>query len=365
MGFNCGIVGLPNVGKSTLFNALTAATVDASNYPFCTIEPNVGRVPVPDTRLHEIATIARSKSVTPTSLEFIDIAGLVKGASAGEGLGNQFLAQIRSVDAIAHVVRCFGGNEVSHSQGSIDPVADVQIVEAELMLADLDSLVRRRESLIRKERGGDKDAMSLMDAIAVAESALEQGNPVRSLSLTAPMEQLVVSLELLSSKPVMYICNVDEAAIADGNDYSRSFQIYAESQGASCVTTSARLEAEIGLIEELDERDKFLMALGLGESGLSRVIKAGYALLELITFFTAGPKEARAWTIRSGSRAVEAAGRIHSDFARGFIRAETISFEDYLSLGGESPCRDQGRLRQEGRDYLVEDGDIILFRFNV
>ena len=365
MGFNCGIVGLPNVGKSTLFNALTAAAADAANYPFCTIEPNVGRVLVPDLRLDEIAVLAGSATVTPTSLEFIDVAGLVRGASAGEGLGNQFLGHIRGVEAIAHVVRCFGGSEISHNDGTVDPVADVQIVEAELMLADLESLERRRDVITKKERRGDKDARALLDVIGVAEASLAEGCPVRSISPDLPTSHLLASLELLSAKPVMYVCNVDEGAMIDGNSYSRTLQVYADSRNAACVVTSARIEAEIAAIEEASERSAFLKTLGLEGSGLAHVISAGYSLLGLVTFFTAGPKEARARTLRRGSSAVEAAAKVHSDFARGFIRAETISYGDYISLGGEAGAREAGRLRQEGRDYLVDDGDVILFRFNV
>ena len=365
MGFNCGIVGLPNVGKSTLFNALTAAAAEAGNYPFCTIEPNVGRVFVPDLRLGEIAALAGSAAVMPTSLEFIDVAGLVRGASAGEGFGNQFLGHIRGVDAIAHVVRCFGGSEIGHSNSTVDPVSDAQVVEAELMLADLESLERRRGVITKKKRGGDKDARALLEVISMAEASLSEGCPVRSISPDPPMSHLLASLELLSAKPVMYVCNVDEPAILDGNSYSRTLQVYADSRNAACVVTSARIEAEIAAIEEASERSAFLETLGLADSGLARVISAGYSLLDLITFFTAGPKEARARTLRRGSSAVEAAAKVHSDFARGFIRAETISYADFISLGGETGAREAGRLRQEGRDYLVDDGDVILFRFNV
>ena len=365
MGFNCGIVGLPNVGKSTLFNALTAAAAEAANYPFCTIDPNVGRVRVPDPRLDEIANLTGSVSVVPTSLEFIDIAGLVRGASTGEGLGNQFLGHIREVDAIAHVVRCFGPNEISHGNGEIDPVSDAKIVETELMLADLDSIERRRDVLTKKGQRGDKDADVLLDVISMAEAVLEKGLPIRSMSLDARMSKLLASLGLLSAKPVMYVCNVDEASVTEGNSYSHALGSYAKSQNAACLVASARIEAEIATIEEESERSAFLETLGLPESGLARVIRSGYSLLALITFFTAGPKEARAWTLRRGCSALEAAAKIHTDFARGFIRAEIISYADYTSLGGEIGAREAGRSRQEGREYLVRDGDVILFRFNV
>ena len=365
MGFNCGIVGLPNVGKSTLFNALTAGSADAENYPFCTIEPNVGRVSVPDFRLNEIATLAGSPVVVPTSLEFIDIAGLVRGASSGEGLGNQFLAQIREVDAIVHVVRCFGGNEITHTHGTGDPVSDVQVVEMELMLSDLESLQRRREALAKKGRTGDKDVHALLEVIGTAEALLAEGKPARSLLFDGPKALLLSRLGLLSAKPVMYVCNVDELAVADGNSYSVALRTYADRHNAACVVASARIESEISTIEDAEERGSFLESLGSTETGLARVVSAGYSLLGLITFFTAGPKEARAWTLGRGGRAVAAAAKVHSDFARGFIRAETISYEDYVSLGGEIGARAAGRMRQEGRDYVVKDGDVILFRFNV
>ena len=365
MGFNCGIVGLPNVGKSTLFNALTAAAAEAANYPFCTIDPNIGQVPVPDPRLGEIAKLAGSVSVVPTSLEFIDIAGLVRGASAGEGLGNQFLGHIREVDAIAHVIRCFGSSEVSRDNGKIDPVSDAQIVETELILSDLDSLERRRDALTKKGQRGDKDAGVLLDVMKMVEGTLEKGLPVRSMSLDARTSKLLENFGLLSAKPVMYVCNVEEAAVARGNSYSRALGSYAESQNAACLVASARIEAEIATIGEEGERGDFLESLGLMESGLARVVRAGYSLLGLITFFTAGPKETRAWTVRRGSSALEAAAKIHTDFARGFIRAEIISYPDYTSLGGEVGARGAGRLRQEGREYVVKDGDVILFRFNV
>ena len=366
MGFNCGIVGLPNVGKSTLFNALTeTAAAEAANYPFCTIEPNTGRVAVPDPRLDALASLAGSATVIPTQLEFVDIAGLVRGASKGEGLGNQFLANIREVDAIAHVLRCFDDSEITHVDGSVDPLRDAATVETELMLADIDSLERRMAALVKKTRGGDADAKRDLAMMEKLFAGLSDGVPARRVAgLSDDETRRLPQMQLLSAKPVLYVCNVAESDAATGNDHSQAVAAYAEKDGAAHVVVSAAIEAEITQLDE-DDKTEFLAELGLDEAGLARLIRAGYGLLDLLTFFTAGPKEARAWTVAAGSSAPEAAGAIHTDFQRGFIRAETISFDDYIACKGESGARDAGKLRIEGADYKVVDGDVFHFRFNV
>ena len=366
MGFNCGIVGLPNVGKSTLFNALTeTAAAEAANYPFCTIEPNTGRVAVPDPRLDALASLAGSAAVIPTQLEFVDIAGLVRGASKGEGLGNQFLANIREVDAIAHVLRCFDDSEITHVDGSVDPLRDAATVETELMLADIDSLERRMAALVKKTRGGDADAKRDLAMMEKLFAGLSDGVPARRVAgLSDDETRRLPQMQLLSAKPVLYVCNVAESDAATGNDHSQAVAAYAEKDGAAHVVVSAAIEAEITQLDA-DDKAEFLAELGLDEAGLARLIRAGYGLLDLLTFFTAGPKEARAWTVAAGSSAPEAAGAIHTDFQRGFIRAETISFDDYIACKGESGARDAGKLRIEGADYKVVDGDVFHFRFNV
>jgi GTP-binding protein YchF len=366
MGFRCGIVGLPNVGKSTLFNALTETqAAQAANYPFCTIEPNVGQVAVPDERLQKIAAIAKSAKVIETQLGFVDIAGLVKGASKGEGLGNQFLGNIREVDAIVHVLRCFEDDDIQHVAGKVDPIADAEVVETELMLSDLESLEKRVPTAAKRGAAGDKEAKAMASVLGQALELLREGKPAR---LTVPNDdeeaRLFKQAQLLTAKPVLYVCNVAEEDAAEGNALSAKVFAKAASEGAEAVVVSAAIEAELVAMPE-EDRAEFLDALGLTESGLARVIRAGYKLLGLKTFFTAGPKEARAWTFPDGAKAPQAAGEIHSDFERGFIRAETIAYEDYLSLGGEGGAKEAGKLRQEGKEYVVQDGDVLLFKFNV
>ncbi len=364
MGFKTGIVGLPNVGKSTLFNALTrTAAAQAANFPFCTIEPNVGEVAVPDPRLERLAAIAGSKQIIPTRMTFVDIAGLVKGASKGEGLGNQFLANIRECDAIAHVLRCFEEDDVTHVEGRVDPVADADTIETELMLADLENIERRLQNLARKIKGGDKEAAQQKRLLKEAEAALEAGRPARTVRVDDDDRKAWNMLQLLTAKPILYVCNVSEDEAATGNAHSRAVEEMAAEQGAASVVISARIEEEISQLDA-EEAQMFLSELGLEEAGLDRLIKAGYDLLGLLTYFTVGPKEARAWTIPAGTLAPQAAGVIHGDFERGFIRAETISYEDFVACGGEQGAKDAGKMRVEGKGYEVRDGDVLHFLFN-
>ena len=364
MGFKMGIVGMPNVGKSTLFNALTrTAAAQAANFPFCTIEPNVGEVPVPDKRLDKLAAIASSKQIIPTRMTFVDIAGLVKGASKGEGLGNQFLANIREVDAIAHVLRCFEDGDVTHVDGRVDPLSDSETIETELMLADIESIEKRLQGLVRKIKGGDKEASQQDRLLRAALAVLEGGQPARSLTIDDEDAKAWKLLQLLTAKPILYVCNVDEAHAATGNEFSEKVARMAAEQQAGHVVISAQIEEEISQLDA-EEAEMFLSEMGLEEAGLDRLIRAGYALLELETYFTVGPKEARAWTIRNGTLAPQAAGVIHGDFERGFIRSETIAYNDFVTLGGEQPAKEAGKMRAEGKSYIVKDGDVLHFLFN-
>lgn len=363
MGFKCGIVGLPNVGKSTLFNALTqTAAAQAANYPFSTIEPNVGEIAVPDPRLEKLAVLAKSAEVIPTRISFVDIAGLVRGASKGEGLGNQFLANIREVDAIIHVVRCFEDADVTHVEGKIDPIADIDIIETELMLADLESLEKRVDALEKKAKGNDKEAKETLGLVNRALALLREGKPARLMERKPEEEKLFHTLGLLTSAPVLYACNVEEASAAAGNAFSRKVEARAKEEDAMSVVISAKIESEIAMLPP-DERADYLAAVGLEETGLDRLVRTGYELLHLVTYFTAGPKETRAWTITDGTKAPQAAGVIHTDFEKGFIRAETIGYADYIANNGETGAKEVGKMRLEGKDYVVADGDVMLFRF--
>lgn len=366
MGFKCGIVGLPNVGKSTLFNALTSAEqAEAANYPFCTIEPNVGLVPVPDVRLNALSAIVNPERTLPTVIEFVDIAGLVEGASKGEGLGNQFLSHIREVDAIAHVVRCFEDGNITHVAGKIDPLADIAVIDTELLLADLQQAENMVRNVEKKAKSGDKDSKERLDLYQKLLKTLEDGTPIRALTFTKDEQLLMKQVNLITAKPVLFVCNVEEASATTGNAFSEKVAEHAKAQKASHVVISAAIEAEVSALESDDEKAEFLADLGLEEAGLNRVIRSGYELLGLQTFFTAGVKEVRAWTVKKGATAPQAAGVIHTDFERGFIKAETVAYEDFITHKGEKAAKEAGKLRMEGKEYIVKDGDVMHFMFNV
>lgn len=366
MGFNCGIVGLPNVGKSTLFNALTkTASAQAANYPFCTIEPNTGRVNIPDERLYKLAQVAQSQKIIPTQLEFVDIAGLVKGASKGEGLGNQFLGHIRSVDAIIHVLRCFENADITHVDGSVDPLRDLMTIETELMLSDMESLERRIPGLEKRIKSNDKEAKESLECIKIVLPVLQKGDAARTISIPDHLAKSFEQLHLLTSKPILFVCNVMEEDALKGNAYTEQVFEYVMKNGFEAVIISANIEAEVASLESEEDQKEFLSQLGLDETGLNRVIQKGYKLLNLLTFFTIGPKEARAWTVVNHAKAPQAAGAIHTDFERGFICAETISYNDYIECNGEANAKTSGKLRLEGKEYFVKDGDVFHFRFNV
>ena len=366
MGFKCGIVGLPNVGKSTLFNALTSAEqAEAANYPFCTIEPNVGVVPVPDARLYKLSAIANPEKTLPTYIEFVDIAGLVAGASEGEGLGNKFLSHVREVDAIGHVVRCFEDGNITHVAGKISPLDDIATIDTELMLSDMQQVENMLKNIEKKVKAGEKDAKARQALYTRLQETLEAGKPVRTMDFSDDEKQLMKQVNLITHKPVLYICNVDEDSAATGNDHSKVVETYAREQGAQSVVISAEIEAQVSALDSDEEKREFLADMGLEEPGLNKVIRAGYKLLGLMTYFTAGPKEVRAWTVREGATAPQAAGVIHTDFEKGFIKAETISYDDFISCGGEKQAKETGKMRQEGKGYIVKDGDVLHFMFNV